>query len=344
VRVFELYSGVKGPLRRRWAAVGLGVAVCLGVFAAAASGSPLSAPGYQPGSSSKLGTGVEAFELRREGPSEVVHVARIAHDAPYDLRAVPANGAVGKGLERTSSMCAQTHCLVAVNGDFWNPATAGVPAGAVISLGQVLRSPSDNHDQVGWSPETGLSAGVLRLRATLVTSDLANIQISTLNAPVQAGGIGIYTRAWGPVSSTASDFEIVLDRVEGSGPPALSRTILVTLRGGHEGGGTAIPSDGLVLGGRGAGASRLEKLWADVQNGSVDAQALVRMESTSGATESVGGSPVLLRDGQRVFEDANTSLVRQRHPRTIVGRTATRATCEAAMAAFARSQRRESSN
>src|SRR5207253_2507933 len=98
----------------------------------------------------------------------VVHVARISRDAPYDLRAVPANGAVGTGLERTSSMCKRTSCVVGVNGDFWNPATAGVPAGAVISLGQVLRSPSDNHDQLAWSPDEGLTAGRLRLRAMLV--------------------------------------------------------------------------------------------------------------------------------------------------------------------------------
>jgi len=318
-----LYSGVKANRRCRYALVGLGASVCLVVFATGATASPLPSPGYRSVESGRLGAGVDSFDLRRGGPAEVVHVARIAHSAPYDLRAIPANGAVGQGLERTSSMCRRTNCLVAVNGDFWNPATAGVPAGAVISLGQVLRSPSDNHDQLAWSPDTGLSAGVMRLKATLVTSDLANVQITTLNSPVGPGGIGAYTRSWGPVSGTTSDFEIVLERVEGSGPPTLSRTLLVTLADGHEGGAAAIPSDGLVLSGRGSGAARLERLWSDVQDGKVDAQALVRMQSTPEAVESVGGSPVLLRNGQRVFDDVASSLVRQRHPRTIVGRTST---------------------
>jgi len=292
------------------------------LLGAAAAAAPVSAPGYGLRASGHLGAGVDSFELRRGEPSEVVHVARVSRGAPFDLRAVPANGAVGKGLERSSSMCKRTGCLVAVNGDFWNPATAGVPAGAVISLGQILRSPSDNHDQLAWSPDDGLAAGVLRLHATLVTSDLANVQIATLNSPVGADAVGAYTRAWGAASGATSDFEIVLTRTGGSGPPTLSRTLLVRLEDGHEGGGAPIPSDGLVLAGRGRGAARLERLWGRVQDGKVDADALVRMESTPDAVESVGGSPVLLRDGRRVFDDVPTSLVRQRHPRTIVGRTA----------------------
>ena len=265
---------------------------------------------------------MEHLELRRGDPAEVVNVARISRTAPFDLRAVPANGAVGKGLERTSSMCRRTNCLLAVNGDFWNPATAGVPAGAVISLGQVLRSPSANHDQLAWSPDEGLAAGVLSLHATLVTSDLANLQVATLNSAVRPNSVGAYTRAWGPHSGGTSDFEIVLNRVDGSGPPALSRTLLVTLDDGHEGAATPIPADGLVLAGRGAGAARLERLWMQVQNGQVESDALLRMQSTPEAVESVGGSPVLLRDGRRVFDDVASSLVRQRHPRTIVGRPA----------------------
>jgi hypothetical protein len=252
----------------------------------------------------------------------VVNVARISRGAPFDLRAVAANGAVGRGLERTSSMCRRTKCLVAVNGDFWNPATPGVPVGAVISLGQILRSPSDNHDQLMWSPDQGLAAGVLRLSATLVTSDLADLDVLTLNSPIAPNGVGAFTRAWGPASDAASGFVIVLNRIDGSGPPALGRTLLVSMANGRRGGAMAIPTNGLVLAGRGAGASRLERLWSSVGSGAVQADALLRMQSTPGAVESVGGSPVLLRNGQRVFADVASSLVRQRHPRTLVGRTA----------------------
>lgn len=318
--MFRLYPGVTRPLGFR-CCVAAAAGIVLAFVATSAGALTISAPGYMPTAAERLGPGVEHVRLdKRSGSRASVHVARISRTAPYDLRAVPANGAVGRGLERTSSMCKRTNCLLAVNGDFWNPATAGVPAGAVISLGQVLRAPSSNHFQLSWSPGAGIAAGRLSLHGNLVTSDLGAVPLRLLNVHLPRDGIVAYTRAWGPVTARGA-FEIVMTKVRPPGRLTLSQTLLVKLTSASAAGGSAIPPNGLVLAGRGTGATQLKDLWTRVQNGTIDSEALVRVDSSPSAVESVGGSPVLLRDGRRVFEDANSSLVRNRHPRTIVGRT-----------------------
>lgn len=305
--------------RLRWSAAA--ALVCLAAAGSAAA-APLPAPGYSLDAHAELARGVEHFKLVRGGSPQVVNVARVARDAPYDLRAVPANGGIGQGLERTSSMCRRVSCLVAVNGDFWDPATAGIPAGAVISLGSVLRSPSSRHDQMAWSPDGGLFAGRMRLDGSLVTDDLEPLPITTLNTHLNDGDIGVYTPAWGHRTGGSPQFGITLEKVRPSGPFRLGTTALVRFQRARRGGEQTIPRDGLVLAGRGNGAAKLTKLWAQIRKGKKQTEALLRVQSTPAAVESVGGYPVLIRDGRSVLTDESTSLVRGRHPRTLVGRTA----------------------
>ncbi|MCA1843603.1 MAG: phosphodiester glycosidase family protein, partial [Actinobacteria bacterium] len=102
-------------------------------------------------------------------------------------------------------------------------------------------------------------------------------------------------------------------------PPAL--VDVVALNEGAQDG--PIPRDGAVLSADGAGADALRALWARVQSGAASNQAFLRLESTDvDVRESVGGSPILVKDGKRWFTDPGDNFTDGRHPRTLVGWTA----------------------
>src|SRR5205823_1498980 len=81
----------------------------------------------------------------------------------------------------------------------------------------------------------------------------------------------------------------------------------------------SLTADGAVLSGDGAGADGLRSLWARVGSGSASRQALLRFSADEDVRESVGGSPVLVRDGKRWFTDPGDDFTDGRHPRTLVG-------------------------
>ena len=80
-----------------------------------------------------------------------------------------------------------------------------------------------------------------------------------------------------------------------------------------------IPADGTVLSGQGQGAAALRSLWGRVQSGAASARAFLRLDLPGGIAESLGGTPILVRDGKRWFADADDDFTRGRHPRTMVG-------------------------
>jgi hypothetical protein len=80
-----------------------------------------------------------------------------------------------------------------------------------------------------------------------------------------------------------------------------------------------IPADGGVLVGQGAAVDVLRSLWSRVQTGQVSSRALLRLDAQAGVAESLGGSPILIRNGARWFADAANDFTRGRQPRTMVG-------------------------
>jgi hypothetical protein len=77
----------------------------------------------------------------------------------------------------------------------------------------------------------------------------------------------------------------------------------------------------LVLSGHGSKAAALAALWTKAQTGVVGNEALLRVQQTPFVPESIGGTPILLRNGQRWVADNGKELFHNRHPRTIVGWT-----------------------
>jgi hypothetical protein len=134
----------------------------------------------------------------------------------------------------------------------------------------------------------------------------------------------LYTPAFGPTTQTPSPgVDLVLRVVEPSGEFRLGQTALVEVLGLNEGAQDGpIPAGGAVLSGDGAGADALRALWARVSSGAASNQAFLRMESTDvDVRESVGGSPILVKDGKRWFTDPGDNFTTGRHPRSLVGWT-----------------------
>jgi hypothetical protein len=96
---------------------------------------------------------------------------------------------------------------------------------------------------------------------------------------------------------------------------------LVRIAGLRVGGDWAIPQNGAILSGHGRSQRALENLWSRVQAGTADAEALLRLDTTPDAEQSLGGSPILVRSGKRWFANDDRELYRLRNPRTMAGWT-----------------------
>jgi Phosphodiester glycosidase len=319
--------------QRRGARAGLGLVTMLAVAVPAFLGygpaSPawaadLSVPaGFHVEQRTGVDTGVDHLRLVRAEPPLVVNVARITAGAPVSLRAVLSNEEIagnGPRLERTSSMCARVHCLLAVNGDF-TAAESGEPLGGLVTGGQLLRTPSPSHHQLSVTEDGHLEAGTFEWHGKLVPTDLAELNLDGVNGPAPDDGLVLYTPAFGASTKTdAAGATLVLRVVEPAGPLRAGQTTLVEMTGLHDGeADVAIPADGTVLYGRGKGADALRSLWGRVQSRTASTRGFLRLDVSGGIAESLGGTPILLRDGARWFADSADDFTRGRHPRTMVG-------------------------
>ena len=286
--------------------------------------SPVPA-GFRVVTRTAVAPGVERLALEREKPPLRVNVARIAPNAAVSLRAVLSNDAVAGSdpiVERTSSMCQRVHCLLAVNGDF-----AGgddQPLGGLLTGGELLRTPSTSQLQLSVGKDGTLSAGELRWSGTLVPTDLAPLTLAGVNVAPAADALTLYTAAYGPALATPGSATVVGFRnIEPAGRLLAGQTTMVEIIGLWEqlpgSAPSPIPADGGVLVGQGSAVELLRSLWSRVQAGQVSSRALLRLDTQAGVAESLGGSPILIRDGARWFADAADDFTRGRQPRTLVG-------------------------
>lgn len=318
---------------RRLAALGAAfcaVALTLAIPAAPAWAADLPIPdGFRITARDTPTDGVEHLVLTRSNPPMLVNVAHIAAGAPASLRAVLSNDLVaedGPRLETTSSMCARVHCVVGVNADFAGVGT-DVPLGAFVTDGELLRSPSSTHHQLSFTADGKLTDQTFPWTGKLVTTDLNQLAFDGLNVDRAPGRIVLYTPAFGPTTQTPSPgVDLVLRVVEPAGEFRLGQTARVELLALNEGAQNApIPPDGAVFSADGAGADALRSVWAQVTKGVASKQALLQVKSAdtpeNEIRESVGGSPILVKDGKRWFSDPGDNFTNGRHPRTLVGWT-----------------------
>jgi exopolysaccharide biosynthesis protein len=278
-------------------------------------------PGFKVSERDDLAEGLIHYRLVRKDPATVVNVAWQAAGAPEKFRVVLSNEAIAgfkPQAELTSDMCRRISCLVAVNGDFF--AGEGQPVGAVLSDGRLMRSPNPKHHQLSLSSDGTFDTGSLSWRGTMVPTDLQPLELDGVNTVRDADQLVLYTPSNGPSTGTNPfGVELVLSVVRPVGPIRVGQTTVVGLSELHRAGDTSIPSDGAVLSGHGRGARALLDLWDRLRKGEAGEEALLRLDVSPKATDSVGGSPILVRNGRRWFADEDRDLYRLRHPRTMAG-------------------------
>lgn len=279
--------------------------------------------GYAVTSADALHAGVRHVSLVNYDVPQRVHVAAI--DPGAGVRVVPVlsgDRVAGPSprLERTSSMCGRVDCIVAVNADFFHPSRE-VPVGGFATGGELMRSPVPTHHQLYFGRDGRGAAGVVSASVKVVSTDLAEMATPHLNVARGPDALVVYTPAFGPSTATnPHGAELVVRLIRPAGSLRIGQTSLAELTVLRDGAGDSpIPDDGLVLSGHGAAADTLRQLWQRLDRGEVAPQVLVRVETSPSLVDTVGGAPVLVRDGKRFVADDGSVFASGRHPRTMVG-------------------------
>jgi hypothetical protein len=297
--------------RRRILPVALALLVAATAFAAQGS----VPAGYQVQSSTRLASGVDHESLTLADPAQSVQVARVAPGAGRFV-AVSSHDAVAHqdvGGELPSDMCRRVGCYAGINADFTG-AGHGAPIGGVVAGGRLLRSPIPGRAQLNVTRDGRLSAGPLDWSGS-VTGNGRTLAIGGVNVPARPGEVVLYTPAWAGDTPEGADIELV---VRSSGTiGAIGATTALDIDGPRSDPGP-IPSDRAVLAASGSASATLHE-WADRAAAGGNPNLELRIRTALDVVESVGGNPVVLRNGQRAFPDVDDSFTRARHPRSLVG-------------------------
>ena len=303
----------------------LGIAVLVGAVHTAPVVGAQSTPepgGFRRVLVEDLSSGVEHRVYRGEEPSQVVHVARISAGAASRLTPMLAGDAVGGDprLERTSSICARVHCVLAVNGDFID-AASGMPVGGTMIGGELVTTPRIPHAQLLVDRDRRASIGHrFEWSVDLEPRVSTPLAVGAVNQPPGPDGTTLYTTRWGPRTPPGDD---VLDLVlrlapqpPGQETAGEQQVVLDELRAG---GGTPLSEEQVVVSGRGRGAAVLDEIWTGAQ--SADDRLADLTVDHDNLEWAIGGSPVLAQSGSPNPQDAPGDYTQGRHPRTAVGWT-----------------------
>ncbi|HUF32058.1 MAG TPA: phosphodiester glycosidase family protein [Acidimicrobiales bacterium] len=279
--------------------------------------------GWQLRARNHVDTGAMHWHIRLDHPAaQDVHVARIAPELAGRLRVMTAHDQVAgtQRTETTSSMCLRVRCLVAVNGDYTEHDGLGA-VGPVVADGEVIRT---SGIRMGLFSLDGQSRPSITHDPTfdliLAPAGTEAITIDRVNRPRVADSLVLYTPRFGP-STLTNDHgrELVLELQGGPWGRAAGGTP-VHIAELRVPGNTPIQPNQVVLSGHGRGADAIQALWHQVTS-SGERQATVTVDPGD-VVEMLGGSPTLVRDAHRWFPDNPDTFTRGRHPRTVVGWTA----------------------
>ena len=270
-----------------------------------------------------LAPGVE--HLLTERPGLVAHAARIRLGAPVALRPIVAFDRIGgghgphDGRQPVSELCRRAGGIVCVNADFFNCQVCGQPAGGLVDRTRPLRSFLPNHEQVsivGGRPTFDGQTWLGSLHGA-AGKDAFRLRLASLNRGPMPDGAVLYTPDWGPTTpQVAGQVELVL----ASGGPyfaGIRDAVPVGIRPTSG----VIPRDGVVIAANGRAAEKLNWLW-QAWHATHGARRLVLDTALSEPADiSIGGHPILLRDGVRQPLDPHDGMTVGRHPRTILAWT-----------------------
>lgn len=263
-------------------------------------------------------------EVRSVGGDRVVlHVLRVPrHGGLYALRPVLSGGTV-LGSATVPSMqrrVSRNATVAGVNGDFFSGAT-GRPTGVFLRDGVLATRSYPQRSSLAIGFDGRLIVDRLRFAGSWQVGAFQAHPLEELNRLLlKPPGVALYTSKWGgrtPRNRTAR--EVVLSGF----PRALLNGYLTgTVVAWRRGGGTAIPPGRAVLHARGP--------WRDVlrREAPVGSEVIVHVELRGlplDSADAIGGGPLLVRNGQPVFDAGEWFSPYQlvpKHPRTAVGQLA----------------------
>jgi hypothetical protein len=276
---------------RRSFALALVCASVMSLWASAAAAAPARRP-------------VTVRQLRWAGLQ--INVADVRRGGRVIMKVKQANGSV-TSLQPVVQMC--RHCVVGLNGDFFEPATRQ-PIGGVIIGGVVLRSPNPSQNQLTFEPNGQITAGPMRWLGQLSAGDLA--MPVAVNDPNAASPV-LYDRHYGRTTPPGPAMELAF--VLNPSTLHLGRAIHLSPRGPHAP-GSVIPPGQVVLRAPAAFVPQMHELQTLLR---AEQPAVVRLGTDPMAKNSLGANHVLLKGGRLVPIGENDAFVNGTNPRTLFG-------------------------
>ena len=238
------------------------------------------------------GDGAQAVQLLERRPRRI---PAISLETVSPAAGVDARQTVHKQALRVSR---DGHRVVAaINGDVWNTDTASgtrSPIGLQVRRGELLTAAAKPRPTLGFGADEVARLGDVAVTASVTLPDgLTTLDIDRINKPRRSGDLILYTRRWGPSTSTlANGAEVVLTgaalplRVAGTWTATVAKVV-------KAGGDVTIPAGALVLSAQGAAAATIGAL-------AVGSSVTVSTSVTAGwedVVEAIGGREWLVEDG-----------------------------------------------
>jgi len=223
-----------------------------------------------------------------------------------------------QALTAAERQLAPTVTLAGINGDFFNFASAQ-PSGVLMQDGQLLSEPSPDRSSAGVTADGTLEVGRVALSSTWQAL-AGSHAITAFNRPPGAGGVALFTPAWGPTTpALPGSVAAVLFPFPATMPGIPLGSAVQEITSGQA---VPIPPGGAVLVARGAAAQTLQ---TEAPVGMPITVLLTLNPSWSGTVQAIGGGPQIVRDGAPVLNAGEAFLASQlvpAAPRSAIGQLA----------------------
>ena len=207
----------------------------------------------------------------------------------------------------------------AVNGDYFSFTPAGYPSGTQVSEGEPLRGYT-SRPVFGVTTAASTFFGADQLTGTLRSRRGVTADMRRVNEQPDTLRIALYNRFVGPTTLDAEAAVEVVARIIRRAPGVGDTVRAVAQSVDTVPAGVAIPSDGIVLAGKGRGATYLR---ANIAVGDTISWVMRFPGAPASVAEMIAGDPQLLRAGISLAPFAGT-VAAERHPRTAIAVTSDR--------------------
>src|SRR5476649_209077 len=266
----------------------------------------------------------QEVDFTPHGPVVVNVITAPPPTGDYAIQPVLAGGTTVGGKETVPQLetdVSSTATVAGINGDFYN-STNGNPNGIYIQGNTIEHWSSSNRSSLGFD-----SAGNLHVKrfATLGTwrGTGQRRPLNGMNQLPTKGQVVVFTPAWGPTTPVvANSSEVVLEPFPAAAP---NTDLTGTVTALASGGGTPIPSDGVVLMSVGSISAKLPTVQGDCPVGTAVTLRFILPSDWQSIVDAIGGGPVLVKSGKAVFDSGENFIsdqLTERDARAAVGQLA----------------------